>query len=248
MTIIYIILSTIIVSLISLVGIFTIAVRDNLLKKMTVFMVSLSAGTLLGDSLLHLMPEAIEKNDGSFYVWLWLLGGIIIFFVLEKVISWRHCHESDCENHIHRMGPMNLLGDCVHNFIDGLIIAVSFLASAPLGVATTLAIIIHEIPQEIGDFGILIHSGYTKTKALYMNFLTAMLSILGAVVGIIAGGRSENFIGYITPLAAGGFIYIATADIIPELHKENGVSKSLKQLSCIIIGIGIMLALKIYSK
>lgn len=242
----YTILSTVVVSLISFIGVFTLALKEEALKKITIFMVSLSAGTLLGDSFLHLMPEAVEKNSGSFSIWLWLLGGIMVFFILEKVISWRHCHTASCENHIHKLGPMNLIGDCVHNFIDGIIIAISFLISPAIGIATTLAIITHEIPQEIGDFGILIHSGYTKTRALYLNFLSAIFSILGAVVGMLAGVQIENFINYVTPLAAGGFIYIAAADIIPELHKETKISQSLKQLISILAGIGIMLILRIY--
>ncbi len=248
MAIIYIITSAVIVSLISLIGIMTLPVKEGGVKKITTLFVGLSAGTLLGNSFLHLMPEVIAKSNGSFYVWLWLLGGIIIFFILEKIIFWRHCHTSDCEGHPHRLGPMNLIGDCLHNFIDGMIIAVSFLVSIPIGMATTLAVITHEIPQEIGDFGVLIHSGYTKSKALYLNSLSAILAILGAVVGIIAGARVDNFINFAMPLAAGGFIYIATADILPELHKETEIAKSLKQLISILAGMGIMLALKVYFK
>lgn len=242
----YIILSTAAVSLISFIGVFALTLKDEKLKKITTLFVGLSAGTLLGDSFLHLMPEAVEKSNGSFYIWLWLLGGIIIFFILEKIIHWRHCHTADCEGHPHRLGLMNLIGDGLHNFIDGVIIAVSFLVSAPVGVATTLAVITHEIPQEIGDFGVLIHSGYKKSKALYLNSLSAILAIFGAVVGIIAGARVDNFINFAMPLAAGGFIYVATADILPELHKETKISKSFKQLISILGGMGIMLILKIY--
>ena len=242
----YTILSAIIISLLSFVGVLALSINKEKLKKITVFLVSLSAGALLGESFLHLMPEAIENNGANTFIWLWLLGGIIIFFILEKIILWHHCHTPDCEAHKHPLGKMNLFGDGLHNFIDGLIIAGAFLVSVPLGIATTIAIIAHEIPQEMSDFGILIYSGYSRAKALLLNFLSAAVSIIGAVVGLLLGAQMESFITYIIPFTAGGFIYIATADIIPELHKETNISKSLKQLLSILLGIGIMWGLKVF--
>lgn len=244
---IYTILSAVIVSLISFIGVLTLSVSKRNLNKITAFLVSLSAGALLGDAFLHLMPESAETKDGL-SVWLWLLGGIIIFFVLEKIIHWHHCHnpaKHEAE-HIHALGKMNLIGDGLHNFLDGLIIAGAFLVSVPLGFATTIAVIAHEIPQEISDFGILLYSGFTKSKALIFNFLSGAIAIIGAAGGLLAGAQIENFVNYIVPFAAGGFIYIAAADIIPELHKEVEIKKSLKQLIGILIGIGIMWGLKIW--
>lgn len=242
----YAILSAIIVSLLSLIGVLSLALNKENLNKITAFLVSVSAGALLGESFLHLMPEAVESSP-DLSVWAWLLGGIIIFFILEKIIHWHHCHNPAKHEHEHTgtLGKMNLIGDGLHNFLDGLIIAGAFLVNIPLGIATTIAVIAHEIPQEISDFGILIYSGVSKAKALLFNFFSGAISIIGAVAGLLAGARTENFASYIIPFAAGGFIYIAAADIIPELHKEVAIKKSLKQLLGILIGIGVMWGLKI---
>lgn len=242
----YIILSTVLVSLLSFIGVLTLAIKPEKLKKVTMLLVGLSAGTLLGGSLLHLMPEAIITQGASSSVWLWLLSGIITFFILEKIICWRHCHIPTTDEHPHPLGLMNLIGDGLHNFIDGMIIAGSFLINIPLGITTTIAVIAHEIPQEISDFGVLIHSGYSRKKALLFNFFSAAVSIFGAVLFIFFSTYLENIIIYIIPFAAGGFIYIATADIIPELHKETHPMKSLKQLISILVGIGIMWGLKVW--
>ncbi len=242
----YTILSTIIVSLVSFIGVLTLALKKERLRQMTVLLVSLSAGTLLGESFLHLLPEMTDGTGADFSSWLWLLGGIIIFFILEKIISWHHCHCSASHKYIHPLGKMNIIGGGLHNFIDGLIIAGAFLTSIPLGIATTVAVIVHEIPQEFSDFGILIYAGYSKAKALLFNFLSALVAIAGAVVGLAINAQIENFAVYIIPLAAGGFIYIAIADIIPELHKETDIKKSIKQLLGILLGIGIMWGLKIF--
>jgi zinc and cadmium transporter len=243
---IYAILSTIAVSLFSFVGALTLALKKEKLQKITMFLVSLSAGALLGESFLHLMPEAAHRAGENLSVWLWLLGGIMTFFILEKIICWRHCHISTSDDHPHPLGKMNLIGDGLHNFIDGLIIAGAFLVNTPLGIATTIAVIAHEIPQEISDFGILIYAGYSKARALLLNFFSAVIAVIGAVAGLLLNIQAENFIAYIIPFAAGGFIYIAAADIIPELHKETNPKKSLKQLLSILLGIGIMWSLKVF--
>ena len=240
----YSLASVIIVSLISMIGALTLAMSGEKLNKLTMLLVSLSAGTLLGDSFLHLIPEMTEKNQTGIAVWLWLLAGILTFFVLEKVVHWRHCHMATTLNHPHPVGLMNLIGDGLHNFIDGLNIAGSFLVSINLGLATTLAVIAHEIPQEIGDFGILIHAGYSRLKALLLNFASAITAILGVLLALIIGVQAASFTSFIIPFTAGGFIYIATADLIPELKKDIGPGKSLLQLLLILIGIAIMLFLK----
>ncbi len=240
----YSLASVTLVSLISLIGVLTLAISGEKLNRLIMLLVSLSAGTLLGDSFLHLIPEMIEKNQTGLAIWLWLLAGILTFFILEKIIHWRHCHMETTSNHPHPVGLMNLVGDGLHNFIDGMIIAGSFLVSTKLGLATTLAVIAHEIPQEIGDFGILLHAGYNRTKALLLNFASAIPAILGVLLALTVGMQAENFSYYIIPFTAGGFIYIATADLIPELKKDTAAAKSLSQLLLIVIGIAIMLALK----
>ncbi len=242
----YIYLGVLLVSLISLLGVFFLSFSPEFLKRITLFLVSLSAGALIGDSFLHLLPEAVEESQGGgLDLWFWLIAGVIFFFVLEKIIHWRHCHIQTCAEHPHHLGPMNIIGDAFHNFFDGLIIAGSFLVSIPLGIATLIAVIAHEIPQEIGDFGVLIYAGYTRKKAIFLNFITALTALLGATVAIIFSNSIANFTELIVPFTAGGFIYIATADLIPELKKETAPGKSLTQLLFIVLGILIMLSLKL---
>lgn len=243
----YTIASITVVSFISFAGAFALAIKAKKLEKITMTLVALSAGTLLGDVFFHLLPETIEHN-GSLLVWSWILIGIIVFFILEKLVCWRHCHVPTSENHPHPLGVMNLIGDGMHNFLDGIIIAGSFLVSIPLGIATTLAVVAHEIPQEISDFGVLIHAGYSKSRALFLNFFSAMAAMVGAILTLIIGTQIDGFMYYIIPFTAGGFIYIATADLIPELHKETKASKSIKQLITIVIGIAIMLLLKLIAE
>lgn len=239
----YTLISVLAVSAISLIGVFTMILSPKKLNRITLFLVSLSAGALLGDSFLHLIPEAVEKNDGN-QIWLWVLAGILIFFILEKIIHWRHCHLPTSGLHPHPVGLMNLVGESLHNFIDGAAIAGSFLIDYRLGLTTTIAVISHEIPGELGDFAILLYAGYSKFKALFYNFIAATTAIIGALVALIIGGREQGLIDFIIPFTAGGFIYIAASDLFPELKKECSLRESFFQLISIIIGILIMLVLK----
>ena len=249
-TYLYIFLAILLVSLISLIGVSFLALSKKKLDKIVLFLVSFSAGSLLGGGLIHLMPEAVHeasaRGDESLSVWLYLVFGLITFFILEKVIHWRHCHINTCDEHPHHLGKMNLIGDLFHNFFDGVIIAGAFLINLPLGVATLIAVIAHEIPQEIADFGVLIYAGYSKKKALLMNFVTALSAFLGAFLAIIFASRVENFSEFIIPFTAGGFVYIASADLLPELKKETGIKKSLFQLIAILIGLALMVFLKLF--
>jgi len=164
----YILISTIMITFIAFIGIFTLSINENILKKIVLVLVSLSAGALMGGAFLHLIPESIEVASGS-NIFIIVLIGFIIFFIIEKILHWRHCHDGKCD--VHTFHYMNLIGDSIHNFIDGLIIAAGFMVSIPLGFTTTIAIVAHEIPQEIGDFGVLIYGGFEKKKALILNFL-----------------------------------------------------------------------------
>jgi len=240
---VYSILSVIIISLISLVGIFFVLMKKEKLNKIILFLVSLSAGSLLGGAFLHLIPEAFEKSSSILTTSLLILSGIILFFVIEHVIHWRHCHVPTSKSHPHSLGIMNIIGDGFHNFLDGLVIAAAYFINIPLGIVTTLAVILHEIPQEIGDFGVLIYAGYSKKKALFFNFISALTAILGAIVGILFAGSSEAFALIVIPLAAGGFLYIAGSDLIPELHKNQEKQFSIKKIIGIIFGILIMYGL-----
>lgn len=241
----YIFGSVTLVSLLSLLGVFFLSFSPRFMEKLILFMVSLSAGVLLGDSFLHLLPEAAARDGDSLKIWLWIIAGLLTFFVLEKIIHWRHCHILTSSKHPHPLGIMNLVGDCLHNFFDGVIIAGSFLVNIPLGITTLIAIIAHEIPHEIGNFGVLLYAGYPRRRALLFNFLTALTAILGSAAAVMIGSRINDFSDMIVPFTAGGFIYIATADLIPEMKKETAAHKSLYQLISIIIGVLIMLAFKI---
>ncbi|MFA5024633.1 MAG: ZIP family metal transporter [Patescibacteria group bacterium] len=241
----YIFGSVIFVSALSLIGVFFLSLSSELLKKLIFFLVSLSAGALIGDSFLHLLPEAAETSNGRLGIWLWLIGGIIVFFILEKIIHWRHCHVPTGPDHPHPLGMMNLVGDALHNFFDGVVIAGSFLINIPLGLTTLIAVIAHEVPHEIGNFGILVYAGYSRGRALLLNFFTALTALLGALAAVLAGPKINGFADFIIPFTAGGFIYIASADLIPEMKKETGGFKSFLQLLCILAGVGLMLLLKL---
>jgi len=209
-------------------------------KRLLLLLVSFASGTLLGAAFLHLIPESLSAQSETAFVA--ILVGILAFFLLEKFL-WRHCHERECP--IHTFAYLDLLGDSVHNFIDGVVIAASFIVSIPLGATTTLAVIAHEIPQEIGDFGILIYGGFSKVKALLYNFLTAIIAILAATLTyFFSSSFPSNSLEYLLAFAAGGFIYIATSDLIPELHKETKPSRSAAQFLLLLLGITLMWVLK----
>jgi zinc and cadmium transporter len=243
-TYIYAIASVLAVSLISFAGVFTLSMREAVLRKNIFLMVSLAVGALLGDAFIHLIPEAFETIANPTAVSLAIIGGAIAFFITEKFLHWHHhaMGEHDHET-VHPTGKLVLISDGVHNFIDGLIIGASFLVSTELGIATTLAVILHEIPQEIGDFGVLIHSGFSKARALWFNFLSALTAVLGVVVALVSQNIGSTLSVWLVPIAAGGFIYIAMSDLVPELHKTKHPGQSVLQLVAIGIGILAMVAL-----
>ncbi|MBT6402651.1 ZIP family metal transporter [Candidatus Woesearchaeota archaeon] len=241
---VYTLLSVVIVSLISLVGVMAISIKKNALNKMLILLVSLSAGVMIGDAFLHLIPEA-AANGFTTQTALLILMGITFFFILEKFIHWKHCHLHPSHNHKPSYVIMNLVGDAVHNFIDGLLIAGSFLVDIRLGFATTFAVILHEIPQEIGDFGVLLHGGFSKSKAILFNLVTATFAILGAIVGLLLSSVIRFLPEYLIPLTAGGFIYIAASDLIPQIHqhKDKRMSQSFLELLIFVLGILMMYGL-----
>jgi zinc and cadmium transporter len=244
MQLIYIFGSVLIASLVSLIGIVTIGLNKEFLSKTIIYLVSFSAGSLFGGAFLHLLPEATKEFGLGIKISLYLLSGITVFFIIEKMIHWHHCHgypAGKCE--LKSFTYMNLIGDGIHNLIDGMIIAASYLTNTTVGIATTIAVIFHEIPQEIGDFAVLIHGGFTKKKALAMNFLSALTSFIGAITVIALVSVTENLLEFLLPFAAGSFIYIAGSDLIPELHKEYELKKSVLLLFSFIAGITVMLLL-----
>ena len=241
---VYSILSVAVVSLIALIGIFTLSIKNSSLKKIVIHFLSFSAGALLGDVFIHLLPEIVQEYGFTFRISIFVLVGILISFLIEKIIHWNHCHHTTKEkNNIHPVAYLNLIGDAVHNLLDGIIIGASYLVNIPVGMATTIAVIFHEIPQEIGDFGVLIHGGFSKSKALLLNFLTGLTSVIGAILALLIGSYVNSITLILIPIAAGNFIYIASSDLIPELHKETRLRHSLVQLLMFIFGILVMVAL-----
>ncbi|MEM2901221.1 MAG: ZIP family metal transporter [Candidatus Bathyarchaeia archaeon] len=234
---------TLFISLLSFVGVFSLGIKDKLLKSVLFSLVGFSAGALIGGAFLHLLPEALTNSD-SVPTFLYLIVGFTIFFLLEKILYWRHCHDGKCP--IHMFTYLNLIGDGVHNFLDGLIISVSFLTSLPLGLASTFAVAAHEIPQELGDFGVLVYGGFTKLKALLYNFSSALTAIAGALMGYFLNTYVEDVTSPLIPFAAGGFLYIAASDLIPELHKQPDFKKSISSFTLFLVGLGFMGLMKLF--
>ncbi len=237
MILVWILGSTFLVTIISLVGIFTLSLNEKLLHKLLYYLVSFSAGALIGSAFLHLLPEALEKTSSEI-VFYSLIFGFILFFLLERYFCWRHCHDETCN--VHAFSYLSLAGDSLHNLIDGLVIAASFMVSVKLGIITTLAVILHEIPQELGDFGVLVYGGFSKKKALVYNFISAFMAMIGAIIGYFISGTASGYSYYIVPLTAGGFIYIAASDLIPQIHKERNLRRSNIALIIFLSGIFFM--------
>jgi len=234
------------VSLISLIGIATLSLKQDLLRRMLFLLISLAAGALLGDAFIHLIPEAFEEAEPLLVSGV-ILAGFFTFFVLEKFLHWHHSHGDDefSPEHakIHPVGHLVILSDGMHNLIDGIAIGAAFLISTEVGIATTIAIALHEIPQEIGDFGLLLHAGFSRAKALMMNFFSALTAFLGVGLVFWLAESIEVATPLIAAFAAGNFIYIAAADLVPELHKTTGARKSTLQFVTILIGLAAMVML-----
>ena len=235
----YTLIALAILSGISVVGAATLVLSAATLQRSLIVLISFAAGALLGDAFLHLLPEVSESANGfDVPASLALLGGVIAFFVLEKMLHWHHAHVPH-EEVLHPVAVTNLVGDALHNFVDGAIVAGSFVVSPQLGLATAIAVGLHEVPQELGDFGILIHAGVKPKRALFLNFVTALAAIAGGVLALVFSSVTavERFV---VPFTAGAFVYIAATDLFPELHKEPELGKSAVQLTALLAGVGVM--------
>lgn len=240
-------LSVIAVGLVSLAGLLTLSMSETRVRRLATFFVSFAAGALLGDTFIHLIPEVFSHGDGhALEASLLILSGILIFFIVEKLL--RHQHGLLHRHHHHDDAParpelaaMNIFGDAMHNYIDGLLIGASWMASPELGITTTLAVLLHELPQELGDFGVLVHSGLSVRKALLLNAGSAAVAILGTTTAVLAGAVAhERMTEVLVPITAGGFVYIAAADLIPELQHERGMRSLISQTLLICAGIAVM--------
>lgn len=235
----YAVLSVLFVSALSLVGVSFLWLHERTLHRISFLLVSLAVGSLFGDAFIHLLPEAFETGDGN-AVSTAIIAGLIIFFIFEKFLHWQHEHTP---SHTHPVGTMSLLADGLHNFMDGVVIGAAYLTSPTIGFATTIAVIFHEIPQEIGEFGILLRAGFSRTQALFFNALSACLAFAGLGLAIMLGNSLADFTHLMLAFTAGGFIYIAGSDLIPELHRDPESKDSIWELVAILIGIGIMFLL-----
>jgi len=246
----YIITTTFLISLLAFSGALVLFFKEKFINKILLILVSFSAGALIGGAFLHLLPEAIEQvgsERGVLNIFLFSLLGFVVFFALEQFIRWHHHHKLDCSDcpKTEAFSYLILISDAVHNFIDGLIIAVSFVVSIPTGIATALAVAFHEIPQEIGDFGILVYGGIKKTKALFLNFISAITIVFGGIAGFFFAAKIGQSIVFLLPFAAGHFIYIASADLIPEIKHKDNFKKSLICFFVFILGILFMLLIRL---
>ncbi|MBU1975791.1 MAG: ZIP family metal transporter [Nanoarchaeota archaeon] len=240
----YALISVLIVSLISVIFAVPLLIKKKVSSKTLLFLLSISVGVLLTTVFVNLLPEVFE-HDYSLRIPLYILLGFLVMFILEKFVHWHHskkCAEGDCgHGHAYNLAPVNLIGDGVHNLMDGLVIAGAYAVNVTVGIAATISIVFHEIPQEIADFGVLLYSGFSKKKALIFNFLSASAAILGTVIGIILIGRLEGFSHFIIPFAAGNFLYIAASNLLPQLHRHCKIKDTLLHLLAILIGIAIIM-------
>jgi zinc and cadmium transporter len=239
----WIIGSSILMCILALIGVITVSWSESTLKKLLLPLVALSAGSLVGGAFFHMIPESIEKTGASLSVYIYVVAGFTFFLFLEQMLHWHHCHRDDtqCKK---PQTYLILIGDGIHNFIGGIAVAGTFLIDIRLGISTWLAAAAHEVPQEIGDFGVLVHGGWSRKKALLLNFLSASTFLLG---GLLAYTLSfSSWIYYLIPFAAGNFIYIGASDLIPEVNKHRNLSNSILHFICFCTGVSLLLGLRIF--
>lgn len=243
----YALLSVALVSAVSLVGVVVLTLRSDVVSRLLAPLVSFSTGAILGTVFFHLLPEVMEHADEPATGSALVLAGVMLAFAIEKFIHWHHCHRADHDDehggHNHPLGALIVIGDGIHNFLDGALIAAAYMIDVHVGIAATIAVVLHEIPQELGDVSLLLHSGFSSKKAIAWNFASALAAVLGAAAALWSGSSMEGIESVLLPIAAGNFLYIATTDLIPELHKETRLSKTLSQVSLLLVGAGLMFLL-----
>lgn len=237
-------ISVLFVSVLSFSGALIFLIRGIWLRRVTMLLVSFSVGALIGGAFFHLLPESLELIEDPLVVFWYVIGGFSVFFAMERILHWHHCHDVDHQDHSH-IGYMNLIGDGVHNFIDGLVIASAFAAGPAIGVPVVISIILHEIPQEISDFGVLLYAGFSKVKALWYNFLSAIISVAGVLIGWLLLESYASLLPILLAFAAGGFIYIASSDLIPELNKHRSARQASSSFAVFIVAVVFMYIIKI---
>jgi|TARA_B100000315_G_C14542859_1_gene571793 zinc and cadmium transporter len=246
MVIFYAIGSSIIVSLVAIIGTMPLLLKQKIPNKVLILLLSISVGTLFGTAFMQLLPEAVSHGYTMGLV-INLMIGFLTFFALEKFIHARHNHKDEgAHSHGYCLAPLNLIGDGVHNFVDGLVIGASYMISIPLGIASTISIALHELPQEIADFGLLLYSGYSKKKAIFYNFISALTAVVGTINGLILSSYLGNFNSFILPFTVGVFLYIGASNLVPELHRHCDLKDSISHIFAIVFGLGIIALITIY--
>jgi zinc and cadmium transporter len=241
-TLAWIIVSGLAMSLIALSGSITLLLRPVTLQRILLPLVAFAAGTLLGGALLHMLPETLARTGPVTPVFMWLIGGFTAFFALEQFLHWHHSHRGD-QRQEKPLTYLILLGDGLHNLLGGMAVAAAFIADTRLGITTWLAAAAHEVPQELGDFGILVHGGWSKGRALLFNFLSAVTFLLGGLIAWAAAARID--VTFLLPFAAGNFLYIAASDLIPEVKTDSGARAGLTHLIAFGTGIALMYLLRV---
>jgi len=239
-----ILIFTLIGSVASLIGGLILLISQKRTLKISHLLISFAAGTLLGTAFFDLMPEALEEANGT-NIFLWVISGILVFFILERFLQWFHHHNDDDHKGLEKAKRKQILsliiiGDSIHNLLDGVVIAASFLVSVPLGIVTAFAVAAHEIPQEIGDFAIFLHNGVSRKKTIIINLLSAVVSIFGAVVTFYIRDSIQGLLPILLSITAGFFIYIASSDLIPEIHQHEG-KKGLAFIETFLLILGAFL-------
>ncbi len=248
----YTLIAVIIVSSITIFAAAPFLLKKQVSQHLLIFLLSFSVGTLLATVFLHFVPEIFThlSEDGTpafLLPALLVIAGFLMFFLLERLVHWHHNKDCTSEKepghaHAYHLAPINLIGDGVHNFIDGMVIAASFLVSIPTGIASTIAIIAHEIPQELADMGVLLYAGMERRKAIFYNFLAGAVAVLGAVIALFLANFADNFVGFMLPIAAGSFLYIAASNLVPELHRHCGMKDTILHVFAILLGVALMVA------
>ena len=233
--------ATLVNGLVALVGAFTLLISKKTLKNLIFGLVAFSSGALISGAFFHMIAESLENFKPDFLFGL-VIAGFSFFYLMERILKWHHCHEGKCD--VHTFTYIILFGDEIDNFMNVMMVAATFLVIVPFGMLTTVMIIIHELPQELGDFGVLVYGGLKEKKALLWNLVSQLTCVLGALFVYFLPAVSQ-FKMHLLPLAAGGFIYIAASDLIPELHKEADTKKSILSFSLFLVGVAFLLSIKL---
>lgn len=244
MELLFILVATILNGFVALIGGLTLLITKEKLDLLIKYLVAFSAGTMFSGSLFHLVSESEEKIGLNLTLYI-LVAGFLLFFVLERYLWYHHCHEGGCE--VHPVSYLILIGDAVHNFLDGMIIAASFMTDVTLGLITTGVVLVHEVPQELGDFGVLVDSGIRPKRALFYNFLAQLTAVIGGISSYLAFSLID-FSNYLVPLAAGGFLYISASDLIPQIHKHSEKGRAIQYFLVFVVGIAIMIVFKFFGE